>query len=81
MRRQYEESRDRQTVPATPAVLDEIEQRRRAVEEEEQRRNAELEAARSAVAADEAALQDRIDQLLSSSPEEFVIRFIQTEGE
>jgi hypothetical protein len=69
---------------AQPDVLSELERRRREVKAdvaEEARREGELEAARGAVAADEAAVQDRIDELLSSSPEDFVIRFIQTEGQ
>lgn len=83
-RQQYEPQPERQTHPAQPAVLDELDRRKQelaTVRENEQRLDEELRAERDAVAADEADLQQRIDQLLSSSPEEFVITFLQTEGE
>jgi Pup-like protein len=83
MVQQYAPPPERQ-IPQAPGVLDELERRKREVAaeaEEERRRQAALASARSAVAAQEAELQERIDQLLSESPEDFVIRFLQTEGQ
>jgi hypothetical protein len=65
-------------------VLDDIERRKQevaAAEEEERRLHAQLDAERGSAAADEAAVQDRIDQLLSQSPVDFVMTFLQTEGQ
>jgi len=69
---------------SAPSVLDEFEKRREEREadaEAEQRRKAELEAVRNDIATGEKEVQDRIDALLSASPEEFVMWFIQTEGQ
>lgn len=84
MDRQYERDTQRPAPPVERTVLDEIEERNRKVaadQAEEARRHAELDAQRNQVAADEAALQEGIDRVLSSSPEDFVMRFIQTEGQ
>lgn len=84
MARQFDQEPERPVLQTQQNVLDELERRKEAIAAEtaaEQQRLAEIDAARSAVAADETVLQDRIDQLLSSSPEDFVIRFLQTEGQ
>jgi FtsZ-binding cell division protein ZapB len=84
MTQRYALPPDRQSSQAQPDVLDQLDKRKEelaAEAAEERRQQAALDAARSEVAVQEAALQDRIDQLLSSSPEDFVIRFLQTEGQ
>jgi len=81
---QFKRPGDEQALPARPNVLDELERRKEEVageREEEQRRDAALDAERNRVAEERTKLQERIDQLLSSSPEDFVIRFVQTEGQ
>lgn len=84
MAQEYAPQPGRQVPQGQPSVLDDLERRKRelAVEAEGERRREEaLDADRRAVAAEEAALQDRIEELLSDSPEDFVIRFLQTEGQ
>ena len=85
MAQQYAPPPDRQeSQTAQPDVLSQLEKRRRelAAEEEERRQQQEtMDAARREVRAQEDVLQNQIDQLLSSSPEDFVIRFLQTEGQ
>lgn len=84
MAQQYAPGPDAQPSQAHSEVLENLEKRKReltAEAEEERRKQLALDAIRGEVLSQEAALQDRIDQLLSSSPEDFVIRFLQTEGQ
>lgn len=84
MTQEYAQPNRSSATTSAPSVLDELEKRRQEREadaEAEQRRKAELEAVRNDIATGEKEVQDRIDALLSASPEEFVMRFIQTEGQ
>ncbi|GEM_PF-1386860 len=69
---------------AQPDLLAELEARQALHEQEAAERAAQQmarEQARAEVEADMDALNSRIEQLLSANPEEFVIRFLQTEGQ
>lgn len=85
MARQYAPQPDRRRQETAPS--DRLEDlRKRRAEKEREAADAEagqraIEEARSEVESMNQDLQREIEELLSSNPEEFVIRFLQTEGQ
>jgi uncharacterized protein YlxW (UPF0749 family) len=84
MTRQYAPPDRRRQETAHPDPLEDLRKRRA----ERERKAAEVEAgqkaieeARTEVESMNRDLQSEIEELLSANPEEFVIRFLQTEGQ
>lgn len=61
--------------------LNELAKERQKEQDERDKKQGEIEAARAEAEAREHELQQEIEWLLSSDPREFVIRFLQTEGQ
>jgi Pup-like protein len=85
MTRQYAPQPDRRRQdPAGADPLEELRKRRAARESQEAELQAgqqAIEEAQAEIASQAQALQREIEGLLSANPEEFVIRFLQTEGQ
>lgn len=85
MVRKYFDVPDRRQVPQGLPHGDLASESRRKSREsaakERAERQAQWDATEARVAADHEALQQRIEEMLSPDSQEFVIRFLQTEGE
>ena len=84
MKQEYAQDIPQDDTAAQPDLLSGLDERRTLHEQEAAERAAQQAArgqAQVEVEADMEALNARIEELVSANPEEFVIRFLQTEGQ